>query len=407
MRFRVYLKQFDDAGQYVDDWTEITEDVDTGALADIRQVIDDDQYDVGVFKFSDFAIKLRNEHGLYSDVGELRSIFKFKRNGTRVRLTWQFQDFEPYPGVFVPGDSIVGNDEVEVFEGLLSDEASEIDVKDQIVNFKVRGLESIFTTKVVPFADISNGDTVAQIIFAALDQSAITDLLTLDIANITPAVDVPVDDVSDFENKTVKEVLDQLLALSNSVFYVKNSTMYVVSRAPSAAVIATFYGQASNIGVENIIDLTNIKSGTSKMFNFATWGDTSLVSEDTDSTGVYGVRKKEFKFESITDPGSQQDILDAYVDEFGQPKTAMTLLAPLTEELLAVNVLDKVIIDYPTVFYAQQGATVPIYGISKYGDAEYPFGTWSLTILTTDEWKIMGKSIKTKSHQIEFQLRKV
>ena len=407
MRFRLYLKQFDDDGNYVDDWTEITDDVDTGALADIRQVIDDDQYDVGVFKFSDFAIKLRNEHGLYSDVGELRTIFRYKRNGTRVRLTWQLQDFEPYPGVFYPGDSFVGNDEVEVFEGLLSDDASEIDVKDQIVNFKVRGLESIFASVVIPFGDFSNGDLVSDLIKAAINQSEITDLLTYDATKIVPAVDVPVDDVSEYENKTVKEVLDELLAISNSVFYVKNGTMYVTSRAAGATAVATFYGQASNIGVENIIDLTNVRSGSAKMFNFATWSDTSLVSEDTDSTGVYGVRKKDFSFGPITDNGSRQDILDAYVDEFGQPKSSMTILVPLTEELLAVNVLDKVIIDYPTVFYAQQGAVVPIYGISKYGEAEYPFGTWSLTILTTDEWKVMGKSLKTKLHQIEFQLRKV
>jgi hypothetical protein len=130
MRFRVYLKPFDDTGNYVADWIEVTSDVSADSMADLRQVLDDDTYNVGVFRFADFALKLRNEQGLYSDAGELRSIFQYKRSDALVRITWQLQDFESHPGVIIPGEFIPGNDEVEIFEGLLSDEASDTDIRD-------------------------------------------------------------------------------------------------------------------------------------------------------------------------------------------------------------------------------------------------------------------------------------
>lgn len=407
MRFRVYLKPFTEEGAYQTDWIEVSDDIDMNSIADIRQVLDDDTYNVGIFKFGEFAIKLRNEHGLYSEIGSLRTIFKYKRSDTKVRVTWQFQDFESHAGVVTAGDFIPGNDEVEVFEGLLNDDASDTDIKDQVAQFKVLGLESIFARVEVPFADIANGDTVKALLLDILDQEKITDLMTVLNANLNPALNIVVDDISKYENSTVKEMLSDLLLISNSVLFLRDGILYVDSRDATADVQATFYGQASNVGVENIIEITDIRTGINKMFNYCTWDETSLIAQDIDSVEHYGVKKKSFSFEQITDSGRQQQILEAFRDEFGQPKQSFVLTVPITEEMLALGFLDRVNVDYPTVLFPPPGELIPIYGISKYGEGIYPYGAWSLTLLLTDYFKIMGKSVKTKNQHIEFYLRRV
>lgn len=407
MRFRVYLKPFTEAGVYESDWTEVTGDVGDNGLSDIRQVLDDEEYNVGVFKYADFNLLLRNEHGLYSDVGTEQSIFRYKRSDTLVKITWQQQEFESLAGMVTAGEFIAENAEYTVFIGLLNDEASDTDIRDQVVSFKVLGRESIFTRIEVPYASIANGDTVKAIMLDLLDQAGITNLLTVNTLNINPSLNIVVDDVSGFENQTVKEALDDLLQISNSVLYIKDDTIYVSSRDESAAVEATFYGQASNDGIENIVDLTNIKNGLSRTFNFWTWEDTTLQSTESDSITRYGVKKKAISFESITNNTRRQQVLDAYRDEFGQPKTEFTLLTNITPEMLELDLLDKVTIDYPTVFYAAEDSDLPIYGVHEYGAVKYPIGVWSLTIPTSDSFKVMGKILKTKNRQIEFKFRKV
>lgn len=407
MRFRVYIKPFTEDGVYESDWTEVTEDIGESGFSDIRQVLDDDEYNVGVFKYADFNMQLRNEHGRYSDVGNDRSIFRYKRSDTLVKITWQEQEFDSLAGMVTAGEFISENEEITVFIGLLNDDASDTDIRDQVVSFKVLGRESKFTRVEVPFGSIANGDTVKAIMMDLLDQSEITDLLTVDAGNINPSENVVVDDVAEFENKTVKEVLDDLLEISGSVLYVKDDAIHVSSRAESAAVEAMFYGQASNNGIENIVDLTNVKTGANRMFNYWTWEDTNLISTDNDSVTRFGVKKKPIGFSSITNDTRRQQILDAYRDEFGQPKIEFTLLTNITPEMLALDLLDKVTVDYPTVFYAAEGSDIPIYGVSRYGEVKYPIGVWSLTISTVDSFKVMGKILKTKNRQIEFKFREV
>lgn len=405
--FKVYLKPFDDEGEYVEDWTEVTEDVNFDSIGDIRQSIDDDEYDVGVFKFSDFQVELRNEHGRYSDVDGIKSIFKYKRLDSLVRVTWILQDAEPYAGVAIAGDTIAGNDEIEVFQGLLSDEASETDIRAQTAVFRVRGLESIFASVDMPFSDIANGMLISEIIKKALDQDKITDLLNYDPAKILPGNDVIVDDVSDYQNRTVKEVLSDLLLISNSVLYIKDGAIYVSARSAGADIQATFYGQASNKGIENIVSIENVRTGLNQTFNYWTWEDTTLVAKDLSSINLYGVRKKEIGHSAITNNVRRALLLDELKDEFRIPKTSMDLRTTLMDTHLALNILDRITIDYPTVFYTIEQTTVPIYGVSHYGESAYPLGEWSLTLGDNEPLKITGKIIKVKDQLIEYHIKRI
>lgn len=369
-------------------------------------MIDDDVYEVGIFKYSDFKLALRNEHGLYSDVGGVKSLFRFKRSDSLIRITWVRQDEEPYAGVATCGETIAGNDEVTVFEGLLKDDATETDIREQTAEFRVLGKESIFSQVEVPFSSIADGDLVSAILKDLLNQEQITSLLDFDPLNINPATDVVVDVVADYENRTVKEVLDELLLISNSVLYVKNDMIYVDSRAAGDDVVATFYGQAANDGVENIVSITGMRSGLNQTFNLWTWSETDLSARDPDSVEIYGIRKKEIDHSAITNDVTRQALLNALRTEFRNPHLNFTLKTTLTAEKLDLNPLDRVAVNYPTVLYTIDEIPTPIYGISRYGYGQYPLGEWSLE-LNGAEFKIMGRVLKFKDQLIEYKLKRI
>ena len=54
----------------VDNQMITTDDVSFKSMGDINREIDSTEYDAGVFKYSNFSLKLSNEHGRYSDVDD-------------------------------------------------------------------------------------------------------------------------------------------------------------------------------------------------------------------------------------------------------------------------------------------------------------------------------------------------
>jgi hypothetical protein len=125
-RFRVYLKQFDEDGNYLADFTEITRDVSN--LGSLSQQLDNTEYGIGVFRNSGFTLKMRNDEGLYSEADTLKSIFKFKRSDSIVKITWDFRDYDLITGFFYAGEEVL-TEEVEIFRGLIADVSSSSDIK--------------------------------------------------------------------------------------------------------------------------------------------------------------------------------------------------------------------------------------------------------------------------------------
>ena len=87
---RCYIKPFNEDGTYQSDWTEITDDVMNDNLGKISSKIEGSDYDVGIFTFSNISIFLSNKSGAYSEVGDIRSIFFYRRAGSKVKLTEGF-----------------------------------------------------------------------------------------------------------------------------------------------------------------------------------------------------------------------------------------------------------------------------------------------------------------------------
>lgn len=403
-RFRVYIKPFNDDGTYQDDFIEVTKDV--AAFNNLRETIDADEYNTGIFKYGRFKLTLNDITGRYSDVGGPTSIFRFRRSGSQVRVTWALGNDLTQVGFATCGESFTNSEET-VFEGLLNDETMVTAIGAQKANFSVLTLDSVLDSVETDFSSISNGESVDAILFTILNQAQITDLITVSASNINSALNSSVDDVSGFENQTVRETVQELLGLSNSVLYIKNRTIYVTDRTPTATVQKTFYGQASEIGIENITNIAGIRTGLNKVFNLISWEDTTLSARDTSSISDFGIRKKAVSFDSITNNTTRQNILNNIRTEFGPIKQELTLTTPADYTTINLSILDRVAIDYPTTFKTNDETDLPYLGQVILGDFSLPYGEWSFTIDTSTNYKILEKQILIKTQQMVFKIKEI
>jgi hypothetical protein len=405
--WRVYIKPFDDYRQYAD-WIEVTDDVDSNSIGSIAVDLDNTEYDIGVYRNSSFKLTLRNDHGKYSDVGSSKSIFKYKRSNSLCKVTWSIDEQQPICGVAICGEVYL-SEEVDVFVGLLNDDSLSMDLDVQKVSFSVLGRESIFLRTVVPFDTVNSGDLISETLLLILDQPEVTSVLTVSSGNISVGLDQTIDSLTGLQNKTIQEGLNKLLLAGNSVLYIDGDAIKVAPRTPTADVQATFYGQASPLGPENVVNIKAIKNGVGKVFNFITWRDTSLVSQDETSISIYGVRKKEIEFDVFTgipDDTKRQSILDSIRDEFKNPKMEFDLYVPMTYETIALKLLDRINIDYPTIYYPSE-APLPICGVAVCGQAVLPKAKWDFKLTTLDHFKIIGRSIDLKASVIKLKVRGV
>ena len=404
-RTRVYITPFDSDGEYTDE-IDVTKYVT--AIGAIGIDTDSSEYQIGVFRNSSVRIDLNNRDGLFSDIEIYQSIFRYKRSDAKVRITFLESDELPYCGTAICGSARLV-EEVTVFKGLLSDESLTEEAGQEIVSFITLGYESVFSRVTVPFDAVFPGDMISELLFTILNQEQITNVLTIDIDNINPALDQAIDSVEDLDNAQAKQTINKLLLLSNSVLCVIDDTVYVTSRAPSADLKKNFYGQASTLGPENVMNVKNITNGKNRIFNYITWSDSAAVFQSSPSIRLHGAKLKELNSKLFTDVDKQLAIEQALVLEFRFPMQELELETPITQEVIALNLLDKINIDYPTV-YVPGEFDLPICGLAICGDppsATLPRGLWSLQIPSDRRYKILKKTLDFKSMKATLKMRQI
>lgn len=404
-RFRAFIVPFNQDGTYGTE-QEITSDVNFSSISAVKQQLDNNQYNVGVLTYNDFNLKLRNEHGHYSQVGEVNSIFNIKRNDSIFRLYWQIDSFLPICGVAVCGTAQLSEVKL-VYEGFIRDDSTSESPRDKAIKLKVLSLESIFSQVEVPNGVISNLDSFEDAFYAILNQTLITNLFTVDVANFDLAFDSTIDDALALASQDGKNAIDELLLLSNSIIYIKDRVIYISGRVASATSQYTFYGPASRLGLENIQNLLNIRTGISKSFNYWTWRDETFNVQDATNKALYGVRRKQIDSNVITITAKRQAVLGELATEFGTPKRYFKIKTPLNYETIELFFLDKVNVDYPTVYFAAEGRNLPFYGIAQYDQDYYPIPEDFMTIDVNTNWRVMARNIDVKSQLLEFELREV
>jgi len=402
----VFLKQFDINGVYESNFTEVTDDITENGLGKLRQRLDNTQFDIGVFRNSNVKLTFKNDDGRYSDVGEtLNTIFKSKRADTQVKITWE-PATKLIPGFFIPGPTAILSEEITMFEGLLNDDSSAEDATGQQIPFNILGKESIFSRVDVPFLSVSNGDLFSALFFTLLNQTKITDLLTVSALNISVGTDVEIDVRDSLENKTVLEAFKSALLASNSVLFVKDNTVFISPRTIGASSDFTFFGEASINGIENISRIARVRTGANRIFNYWTWKDTNILRKDDTSIAKFGISKKELDVALITDTTKRQTILANLRDEFALPKRELKLSAPIDPKLVEdVFLLSKVSIDHPSITIVADDAELPFYDKALYDIARYPDEFTSLIIDVLTDFKVMDREIDLKTEVASYQLR--
>lgn len=414
-RLAVYLKPFiDDLGSgYVADWVDVTKDV--VSLGSLTQQLDQNEYDLGVFKSGQVKLTLQNDHGRYGDVGSIETIFKYKRGNSLVKVEWEPGNQPLIAGFFRAGhpDSIV-SEPVTVFQGLLSDIGTQSDIDAVTVEFEVLGYEQLLSEIVVPYSSISNGDTLSAAIYAMLNQAPFNARVTVSSGNIVAGVgpSVTIDDKTKLENKTVVEALKMILLGSNSVLYIRddasgNPTVYVTARTASADLEYTFRGPGATSGIESTADVKGLRTGAARILNFWTWKDTTLAVGDASSRAKYGDLKKEISLDIITDNTKRTTCLTSLKDEFANPKREMVLHTPVTIDRLALYLLDKVAVDYPPVPIQNENEPVAIYGVGEFGVDYYADSIFPITIEESARFKILRRVVDFKREVLAFYLREV
>lgn len=401
---RFYLTPFLDSGEFGSE-IEISKDVDLGGIGKIKRSLDNSDFDIGVLKYNSLTLKLMNRHGKYSDVDNVNSIFRWNRSGSKIRVTWAPAE-NAICGIVVCGEALL-SEEVVIYRGILNDEASAMGVADQIINFQVLSYDSLFSKVIVPFSALDSADFLSEILFKILNQTQITKYIVVDIDNIDLDLDYVPNSLAWFENKTGKEAIEKLLLASNSIVFIENLTLKSSGRAPGAAVAYSFFGQASDIGIENIIDIEGFRNGQNRILNFVRWKD-GLVSDGSSSVLKWGVRLKEIDIEFVTDAVKQAQTSTRIVNEFKNPKREFSISAPANQELIALPFLSRVDIDYPSIVEST-GQRLPVVGLTPIGDesAPLPYSLWDFTLTQDEKFKVMGIEMDLKKEILSFQLRAI
>lgn len=414
---RVFITPFDEYGNFTAE-VEVSDDVLADSLGTIKRALDQTEYDIGILKNSNLTIKLENSGGKYSEADVESSIFRFKRSGSKVRLSWSsFTDV--FCGDAIVGESILAED-INLFEGILVDDSSRMNAQDQVIQFQILSYESILDKTIVPPIEPMLASPIlsppnpfpapskllSEILFFILNQSSVTRYISILQGNIVPTIDYIPDSIENLQNKTLKEALSDLLLMCNSTLIIDGNVLFIVGRAPSTALKYTFFGQASELGNENTLDLTDFRNGQNRIINFIRFDQTTFVTKDTFSVNKWGAFVKELDTDYVSTESKLNSLAVTYLNEFKNPKKEFTLKTGLNYEILSLKFLDRVNIDYPTI-YSTAGVNFPIIDQTEIGDpkAPLPYLTWAFSLDPSEYFKILAFDIDLKTETVSFYLR--
>lgn len=388
-RYYVYFQPLEnsDLSAYGDE-IDVSDRIEVDGIGTISRTIDAGDYDVGVFTFQELNLKGFNYNGYFNTEDDVRSIFKATRDRCKVRVV--FKKVEAVRDITGTITSEVETDTI-TFRGIINEEATRLDIVTESITFKVLSRDSVLRTTKVQGGSVSSGMLTSTAMFNILNQPKITSVLTLSMLNVTPPLDFKIDSGEAFNNKSVKDALDELLLATNSVLLVDpDGTIIIKDRSDNTLTDAlNLYGKSDEQGRENIIDITAYNTGKQRMFTAFRINDTE-VTNPTFVT-AFGYRQKAVRFDWITDETKEEEVAGRLVDEFKFPKTELNVKVA-TDVAKDVSLLDPVSINYPLRVKPIEGTFLPVIGDAEINDAmtplPYTFG--AIEIRPRVSFKVIG-----------------
>lgn len=410
-KWRVYLAPLESENTFFP-WQEITDYVDASSIGDISQEIDKDDYTIGFSKNSSVSFKIKNDTGIFSDENSLDTIFKYRRAGSRVKITYFDGDDYAICGMAICGLAVLG-DESLVFEGILSGDSVGQDINTDMITLTVLGYESIFEAIEFDASIVNTTQPALTILYNIMNVAGVTSRITLDFANWTSGVNPIFDNIDDFADiDTMREAIDKIIPYLNAFITIKGSTLLVKNKQEGATVDYEFFGQASDLGIENVQNIQDYKDGTNRLYNLFRWADDAIPYKLSNSASIqrYGLKKTdEIGGKAITNTTKINSILSSYLLEYDTPKKEFNLSAPLNQALLNLFQMNKVTIDYPVPIYPAQGDIFPLWNTSSmtWGDFFWPETYFNFSISPNEYFKIIGIRISPRNNLATFKLRGV
>lgn len=368
--YKVFITPLSDNNTYGSE-IDVSDYVDLRDISNIKSGVDNDDYDVGVFKYDFITLKAVNLNGILNDSSDFRSIFKFKRDLAKVKVKY-FNDTSTIS-----------------FNGLINEESTRQDIRSGDIRFKVLSLDSVIRNINVSSGQITNSMTYSDAIKSILNQPKITSVLTYNASDVAVDIDLLIDNPIWFDNRNAKEALDALFVTSNSVMTINHNTTEITVRVrgDNLGTGAKFFGPGDLQGRENIADIRNYNTGFHRVFNSIDFNGTYV--EDEGLITDYGARLKKVEYGFVTDASKELQIANKILSQFKSPKIELEILVT-TEQAKGLEFFDLVTIDYPFRVTPSKDHPIPIYGIAKYGDAVYPEITGSIKINPSIAFNVIG-----------------
>lgn len=402
-RIKIYISSLSSIQIYGDE-VDVSDLALAESLPSVREFIDSEDFDIGLFAFGSIAVSFDNSLGKFNGAEDARSIFSYTRDKAKVRIAVESATITYATDGAVSASTL---SETTIFRGLLNDPSSKFDAVNDIATFEILSYDAILSQVKIEPGQIATGDLLSDALSSLLNQDLVTSILTVDNANIVLDNDVAIDDPTFFDNLNGLDLLKALLPAANSVILIDDSTIYAQSRDEDIVSPTVYlYGRYDIHGRENVIDLFDFNDGLQRTFNSVVVNDSE--SNDPGSILEYGIRQKQFTFQFITSSATEDAISQRMVDEFRIPKLEISVVIPLSIGK-DVSLLQQVSLNYPLQVVPDDGEFLPVLGESEYGDPDmpYPREYGSISIDEDVAFKIIEKEHDLSGLTTKLKLRQI
>lgn len=373
------------------DEVDVSDHVQLKGLGAIKRNIDAGEYDFGAFTYSDVTMTCSNADGFFNNADDSRSMFPYSRDLAKVRIVF-FQDQDQ---------------ETITYRGLINDEATRTVLRKDEIQFRVLSRDSIIKKTNIEEGLVQDGDSFKTTIFRILNVDAITNILTIDLTNINPTYNGTVDLGSEFDNRSSRDAINELLIASNSVMTINEDDEVIVQSRTETSTQdpLLLFGQGDLKGRENIIDIIDYNTGLQRVFNVITLNE--RTTKHLSSILAFGAREKTLSYSWLTNTTTIDAVASALVEQFKYPKIELSLKVH-TFIAKDYDLLERVSVDYPLKAFPTS-AFLPICGAFACGDADYktPIISGSISIKPNVGFKIIEKSEDTKNFSTTLKIRQI
>lgn len=356
-RYRVYITPLISQFVYGTE-IEVSDRVTLDGINQIKRAIDSQDYEIGVYFYSDLELVGANVNGYFNDPTDLRSIFPFNRDLAKCRVVFENTD----------GDTIT-------YYGLINEEATRVDAMNDLITFRILSLDSIIRNTQVAGGTVADGVPVKTAILSILAGSTIGSVLSISPSDINPNLDFTIDLGSAFDDQPTQDVLNQLLLASNSVMKISSSgVVTVASRGANNVSALNLFGPYDELRRQNVINIQNYNTGLQRMFTSIaiTDGNGDLtILDNAPLANTFGYRQESIEFDFMTDPATINQVAANILAEFSSPKVELEVEVP-TSIVRDLDLLDLVSINWPLRITSYQGHMLPVIGVTPIGNTSFP-----------------------------------